>query len=372
MTSTLAPLPIPIPPNHVQQSTPYTASKKTVRRDLPTPEVLIKHLPLASNSDCFNTVHSLRRSVSNILHGNDKRLLVIVGECAIHDVSATTEFAEKLDPIAKEVSSTIQVVMRVYPEKPRTSPAWTGFVNDPKQDNSCDLFTGIFQTRELMLDILKLNLGIATEVLDPTIVPFFEDLVSWSCIGARTAISQPHRQLAACLPSPTGIKNPLDGSIADAINAILVARAKTVKIEANNNALQEVEYSGNQDAHLILRGGLEPNYDRKTINEAAIQLEKNNISTGIIVDCSHGNSKKKHENQPTVFTNVMRQRILGGSNIIKGVMLEASLVSGKQSITIPMTDRRYGQSITDECINFETTQELLLKAHRVLEKINRR
>jgi 3-deoxy-7-phosphoheptulonate synthase len=261
------------------------------------------------------------------------------------------------------------VVMRVYFEKPRTTVGWKGLINDPDLDDSCDMETGLYRARKLLLQINEMGLPVATEMLDPITPQYVADLVSWSAIGARTTESQTHRQMASGLSMPVGFKNSTDGNLGTAVNAMQAARAAQTFLGIDQEGRTcIVKTQGNAYGHVVLRGGDKPNYDPISIEETRLNLIKKGLPEAVIVDCSHANCHKKHQGQGNVFKNVLEQ-ILHGNEAVLGLMLESNLYEGSQKFTGDFSALKYGVSITDECISWETTEELLHEAHRRLSRV---
>ena len=309
-----------------------------------------------------------RNEIENIIKGNDKRLLFIVGPCSIHDETAGLEYASRLSEIAKIVSKEILVVMRVYFEKPRTTVGWKGLINDPNLDGSFDISNGLKRSREFLLKVNELGIPVATEFLDPFIPQYLADLVSWGAIGARTSESQTHREMASGLSVPVGFKNGTGGSNQIAIDAIISASSPHtfLGIDLDGNA-SIVHTKGNEVCHLVLRGGSNgPNYDEKSVKEAENQMKKSGLDPKIIIDCSHANSNKDHKKQPIVFENILTQKLKGNKSIV-GLMLESHINEGNQSLS-DSNNLKYGVSITDACINWETTNDLITDAQKKLKK----
>ena len=309
-----------------------------------------------------------RNEIENIIKGNDKRLLFIVGPCSIHDEAAGLEYALRLSELAKTVSKEILVVMRVYFEKPRTTVGWKGLINDPNLDGSFDISNGLKRSREFLLKVNELGIPVATEFLDPFIPQYLADLVSWGAIGARTSESQTHREMASGLSVPVGFKNGTGGSNQIAIDAIISASSPHtfLGIDLDGNA-SIVHTKGNEVCHLVLRGGSNgPNYDEKSVKEAENQIKKSGLDPKIIIDCSHANSNKDHKKQPIVFENILTQKLKGNKSIV-GLMLESHINEGNQSLSDP-NNLKYGVSITDACINWETTNDLITDAQKKLKK----
>ncbi len=321
-------------------------------RPLIAPAILEEEIPL---SDAGQTlIRKARGAISAILHGQDKRLLVIVGPCSIHDLDAAREYAARLAPVAAAVSERLCVVMRVYFEKPRTTVGWKGFINDPGIDDSYHVNAGLRGARQLLADVTAMGLPAATEFLDTTFGQYLTDFISWGAIGARTVESQIHRQLASGLSMPVGIKNATSGNIDVALDAIVAAqRSHLFPSLTKEGAPALLETTGNHDSHLVLRGGSQPNFDADSVAAAIAALSARHIDTGLVVDCSHGNSSKDHRRQPEVARAVVKQRRDGQAKLV-GCMLESHLIEGRQDD--PVT---YGQSITDACIGWEETHALL-------------
>lgn len=325
------------------------------RLDLLTPPQQLKHqLPLSGQAK--RTVLNSRSTIQNILNGQDKRLLVISGPCSIHDIDSAKEYATQLHKLHQELDEKIFIVMRVYFEKPRTNIGWKGLINDPDLNGTNNINLGLRKARSLLLWLAELGLPVATEALDPISPQYISDLISWAAIGARTTESQTHREMASGLSMPVGFKNSTDGSLENAINAILAASSPHSFIGIDNSGQTALLHTrGNPDCHIILRGGSQPNYDQQSIAECIDKLKQKKLNPALIVDCSHGNSSKDHNNQPRVMRDVVQQ-IVKGNQHIKGVMLESHLKEGNQPI---QTSLVYGQSITDSCISWQVTEKLL-------------
>jgi len=304
-------------------------------------------------------VASARARIRNILNGSDRRLLVVVGPCSIHDVKAAREYAEKLAKFRDGVSDALEIVMRVYFEKPRTTVGWKGLINDPHLNGTFDINYGIRMARGLLLDVAKLDLPSATELLDPIVPQYLADLISWTAIGARTTESQTHREMSSGLSMPVGFKNGTDGSIDVAINALLSARQPHRFLGVNNEGRASiVTTTGNPDGHIVLRGGKQgPNYDKVHVEAIANRLSDRKLLPYMMVDCSHDNSGQDYNLQPTVLQDIAEQ-VRNGSEHIVGIMLESHLNRGKQPLK-ELAKLEYGKSITDGCINFETTVDVL-------------
>ncbi|MBW4552799.1 MAG: 3-deoxy-7-phosphoheptulonate synthase [Aphanocapsa sp. GSE-SYN-MK-11-07L] len=338
-----------------------TSDLKVVEnRPLLSPETVLDELPITEAA--ASLVDETRDRIRNIMRGSDRRLLVVVGPCSIHDVAAACEYGQKLQQLRLDLADCLEIVMRVYFEKPRTSVGWKGLINDPHLDDSYDINSGLRLARKLLLDLTHLGLPTATELLDPIIPQYIADLISWTAIGARTTESQTHRQMASGLSMPVGFKNGTDGSLSSAVNAMLAARQQHHFLGINNAGLASiVTTAGNADTHLVLRGGKDgPNYDVANVKAAAQQLQRLAVNARIMIDCSHDNAAKDHLRQVTVLDEVSSQ-LLDGSQNIMGVMIESHLVAGKQSLPPDLNQLTYGQSITDPCVDFSTTTRMLEK-----------
>ena len=328
------------------------------------PRELKQKLPLSPEAE--QTIIEGREAIQRIINKEDKRILAIVGPCSIHDEKAALEYAERLVALQKKVKETIFLVMRVYFEKPRTTVGWKGLISDPELDGSCDMNAGLVKARRLTMQIAELGLPTATEMLEPITPQYLADVVCWSAIGARTTESQTHREMASGLSMPVGFKNGTDGKLSTAINALVAAQAAQTFLGIDQDGRTcIVQTGGNPFGHIVLRGGSRPNYDPISIEEARLMLITKNLPEAIIVDCSHANSHKKYQGQAIVWRNVVDQ-VVNGSESIIGLMLESNLHEGNQKFTGDRKALRYGVSITDECISWETTEELLVKAHEKL------
>ncbi len=326
-------------------------------RPLLSPAILEEDLPLGEAGATL--VQQGRRAAVEILHGRDDRLVAIVGPCSVHDPKAALEYAHKLKPVADRLAGDLLVVMRVYFEKPRTTVGWKGLINDPRLDGSFQVNTGLRLARQLMLDVNAAGLPIGTEFLDTTLGQYYADLVSWGAIGARTTESQIHRELASGLSMPVGFKNRTDGDLQVAVDAIVSARhPHCFPSLTREGAPAILATTGNPDCHLVLRGGAAgPNYDALHVTRSVALLTKAGAVASVLVDCSHGNSGKRHDQQPAVASDVAAQ-VAGGSRAIFGVMLESNLVGGAQKHE-PGRPLTYGQSITDACLGFGETVPVL-------------
>ena len=325
---------------------------------LSAPRVIKAALP--GNDATSATVAESRERIIRILRQEDPRLLVVVGPCSIHEEKGALEYAARLEALRKEFADRMEIVMRVYFEKPRTTIGWKGLINDPHLDGSQDIEAGLKIARRLLLEMVSTGLPAATEFLDPVVPQYIADLVTWAAIGARTTESQTHRQMASGLSMPIGYKNATDGSLQIAIDAMGAARHQHsfLGIEADG-ATSIVRTTGNPDGHVVLRGGrARTNYDAGSILEAEATLAKNNLPPVLMVDCSHANSAKQHARQEDVWHSVIEQRV-GGTRSLMGVMIESFLGDGNQPFPRPANELRYGVSITDACVSWETTERML-------------
>ena len=333
-----------------------------------TPEELKREIPLTDKAR--QTVAEGRQVIENILAGKDHRVLVVVGPCSIHDLAAANDYALRLKELAQKVSDTLFVVMRVYFEKPRTTVGWKGLINDPYMNDSFKITDGLHIGRKLLRDILEIGLPTATEALDPISPQYLQDLIAWSAIGARTTESQTHREMASGLSSSIGFKNGTDGGLTVAINALQsVANPHRFLGINSDGKVSIVTTRGNPNAHVVLRGGNgKPNYDSVSVSICEQQLEAANIKPNIMVDCSHANSNKDHNLQPLVLDNVSNQ-ILEGNKSIIGVMIESNINAGNQKLSSNPEEMEYGVSVTDACIDWETTEKSLTEMADKLREV---
>jgi len=335
---------------------------------MPSPAEIKARVPLTEAAAA--TVVEGRTVLGRILDREDPRLIVVVGPCSIHDPIAGMDYAKRLKALADEVADTLYIVMRVYFEKPRTTTGWKGFINDPHLDDSFRIVEGMERGRRFLRDVAEIGLPAATEALDPIAPQYYGDLVSWTAIGARTSESQTHREMASGLSTPVGFKNGTDGSLDAAINGILSAAAAHSFLGMNDRGEASIiRTGGNKYGHVVLRGGGgRPNYDSVSVKLAEQALAKGGLRQNLMVDCSHANSWKKPEYQPLVLRDVVHQIREGNSSII-GVMIESFIEAGNQPIPKDLTELRYGCSITDACVSWETTEEMLRHAHEVLAPV---
>ena len=334
-------------------------------RPLVSPNELHQRLPASETA--IRTASEGREAIRRVLTGEDSRFLVIVGPCSIHDEAAANEYAERLSTLAKELADRLLIVMRVYFEKPRTTVGWKGLIYDPHLDGSFEMEAGLTAARKLLLRMAELGLPAATEFLDPIVPQYLADLVSWVAIGARTTESQTHRQMASGLSMPVGFKNGTDGNSQIAIDAMLSARSPHgfLGIDAEGRTCI-VETTGNPHGHLVLRGGTGgANYEASTVEEVQRQLRSAGVPAQLMVDCSHANSDKDHTRQAIALRDVVGQRAAGNSDIA-GVMVESHLFPGRQALGDDPSKLAYGVSITDACIGWDETSELLTEAHAAL------
>jgi 3-deoxy-7-phosphoheptulonate synthase len=337
---------------------------------LATPEEVKRRMPLTARA--ADSVFKAREVVRSILERRDPRLFVVVGPCSIHDVAAAREYATRLKRLAAQVESTMLLIMRVYFEKPRTTVGWKGLINDPDMDDSFHIEKGILLARELLLYLAEMGLPAGTEALDPIMPQYLSELITWTAIGARTTESQTHREMASGLSTPVGFKNGTDGALATSINALQSVRHPHHFLGITQQGQSAVfRTRGNPHAHLVLRGGGgRANYDAVSIAVAERELTAASLPPTIVVDCSHGNSNKDPSLQPLIAENCVTQ-IVDGNRSIVGLMLESHLHAGSQAIPKDLTKLEYGVSITDACIDWPTTETLLLRLHRSLQTVRR-
>ncbi|MDX1455955.1 MAG: 3-deoxy-7-phosphoheptulonate synthase [Marinobacter sp.] len=333
-----------------------------------TPEALKAEMPLSDQAAA--TVERGRQAIYDIMDGKDHRLFIVVGPCSIHDVKAAREYAEKLKALADEVSDTLLIVMRVYFEKPRTTVGWKGLINDPHLDDTFDIEQGLHIGRRLLLDIAELGLPTATEALDPISPQYLQDTISWSAIGARTTESQTHREMSSGLSMAIGFKNGTDGSLDVAVNAMKSVSHPHSFLGINQEGqVSIIRTQGNAYGHVVLRGGGgKPNYDSVSVALCEQALDKAGLRNSIMVDCSHANSNKDPGLQPLVMQDIAHQ-ILEGNKSIQGLMVESHLNWGNQSIPDNLADLKYGVSITDACIDWETTEKAIREMRDKLKDV---
>ena len=332
---------------------------------LPAPAFVLSEIKRSDEEAAF--VAESRDTIRAILNRRDKRFLVIAGPCSIHDTKAGLEYARRFKDLAAELEDKIYLVMRVYFEKPRTTVGWKGLIMDPELDGTDNIPRGLMVARKFLREVIGLRIPTATEFLDPITPQYIADLISWSAIGARTSESQTHRQMASGLSMPIGIKNTISGDLKAAINAIGAAtRSQTFLGVSEQGVASAVSTSGNPDCHVILRGGENgPNHDEQSVQSALEQVDSAGFPPVVMIDASHANCGKRQERMPGVFEEIVQQRASGNHGIV-AAMLESNLVAGSQSFPRPLSDLTYGQSITDQCIDWETTEQLLHAAASAL------
>ncbi len=335
-------------------------------RPLVSPALLHHEFPMSG--DAATLVAEARDRIRHILYNEDRRLLVIVGPCSVHDIDAAYEYGQKLVNLRHELSGQLEIIMRVYFEKPRTNVGWKGLINDPHLDGSYDINTGLRLARKLLLDLAHLGLPAATELLDPVTPQYIADLIAWTAIGARTTESQTHREMASGLSMPIGFKNSTDGSLQAAMNAMVAASRPHHFLGINHSGLASiVTTTGNPDGHLVLRGGKGgPNFSSDHVAQAAEEMAKLKLNSRMMVDCSHANANKDHNRQVNVLDDIAAQ-VRAGSRHILGVMIESHLKAGNQSIPENLRELAYGQSITDACVDFDTTAAMLRQLASAVE-----
>jgi 3-deoxy-7-phosphoheptulonate synthase len=338
-----------------------------IRENIPltSPRDLKVEIPLPEQTARF--VYDSREAVKRILRGEDRRLFAVIGPCSIHHPDIASEYAQKLSKVARDVNDRILVIMRVYFEKPRTTVGWKGLINDPGLNDTFDMARGLKLARQILLNVNQAGLPAATEMLEPITPQYIADLITLASIGARTTESPTHRQMASGLSMPVGFKNSTEGSLEVATNAMKAAQAEHCFLGIDNDGKTcIVNTKGNDMSHLILRGGKDsPNYDAVSLAQASELLKNNDLLPRLVVDCSHANSRKDFRNQPLVWNDVLQQRIRGNEAIV-GLMLESNLKAGSQPLTTDLSKLEWGVSITDGCISFEQTEDLLRSAHQTL------
>jgi 3-deoxy-7-phosphoheptulonate synthase len=336
-------------------------------KELLPPVALLERFPLDENT--ADMILQTRQNIHNILHGQDDRLLVIIGPCSIHDTEAAMDYARRLLPLRQKYRDQLEIVMRVYFEKPRTTVGWKGLINDPNLDGSFQINDGLRKARKLLLDLNTLGMPASSEMLDMITPQYIADLLSWGAIGARTTESQVHREMASGLSFPVGFKNGTDGTVKIAIDAIGAAIAPHHFLSVNKYGHSAiVSTSGNPDCHLILRGGKAPNYSASDVAECKQALKKANLPETLMIDFSHANSSKQFKKQMDVCADVAGQ-IAGGEKAICGVMVESHINEGRQDLVDGVAPN-YGQSITDDCIGWEDTEALLAQLANAISQRN--
>tara|TARA_B100001027_G_scaffold78908_1_gene53927 strand:- start:2916 stop:3965 length:1050 start_codon:yes stop_codon:yes gene_type:complete len=331
------------------------------RKKVPAPYELVNKYPI--NDEISKLVFGTRNEISQILHDKDDRIFVVVGPCSIHDPQSAIEYAEKLSIENENFSENLLIIMRVYFEKPRTTVGWKGLINDPDINETYNIAKGVEMARKLLIEIAELGLPAGTEFLDPISPQYVTDIISWGAIGARTAESQIHRELASGLSCPIGIKNGTDGGLKAAIDGIQAANHSHVFLGATKEAdIAMLKTAGNNDTHIILRGGKVPNFDKESVENTLTALKEAEVNESVMIDASHGNSQKKYKQQIPVIESISEQ-ISNGNKNIKGVMIESHLNEGNQKIT---ENLNYGQSITDACMGWDDTLMCLKKLNNAV------
>lgn len=331
----------------------YVASEEL----LPTPRQVKAHLPVSERAS--ETVAFGRSALRGIITREDPRQFVVVGPCSIHDLQAAKEYAERLRELAEAVKDRLCLVMRVYFTKPRTTVGWKGFINDPYLDDTFRIADGLHKAREFLIEVAELGLPVGTEALDSIVPQYLDDLLSWTAIGARTTESQTHREMASGLSTPVGFKNGTDGNIGVAVNALQTVSQPHAFLGINQDGQCCVLTTrGNPYGHIILRGGSRPNYDSVSVSLTEQAIAKAGVNSAIVIDCSHGNSLKNHELQPVVLKDCIHQ-IIEGNHSIVGMMLESNLHAGRQDVPSDRSELQYGVSITDACMDWESTEQLI-------------
>lgn len=325
---------------------------------LATPRALKAELPVSEAAN--RTVVTGRQRVTRILTQQDPRFLVVIGPCSIHDPEGALEYGRRLSVLRRELAGQLEIVMRVYFEKPRTTIGWKGLINDPHLDGSYDIEGGVRTARKLLISLAEMGLPAATEFLDPIIPQYIDDLVSWAAVGARTTESQTHREMASGLSMPVGFKNGTDGGLQIAVDAMVSARSCHSFLGIDQDGITSIiRTTGNPVGHLVLRGGrTQPNYDSGSIHEAESRLALAGLPPVVMVDCSHANSSKQHTRQEEVWHSIVEQRVSGTTSLI-GAMIESNLFEGNQPFPRKSATLRYGVSITDACIGWETTERMM-------------
>ena len=331
------------------------------RKKVPAPYELVNKYPI--NDEISKLVYGTRNEISQILHDKDDRIFVVVGPCSIHDPQSAIEYAEKLSIENENFSENLLIIMRVYFEKPRTTVGWKGLINDPDINETYNIAKGVEMARKLLIEIAELGLPAGTEFLDPISPQYVTDIISWGAIGARTAESQIHRELASGLSCPIGIKNGTDGGLKAAIDGIQAANHSHVFLGATKEAdIAMLKTAGNNDTHIILRGGKVPNFNKESVENTLTALKEAEVNESVMIDASHGNSQKKFKQQIPVIESISEQ-ISNGNKNIKGVMIESHLNEGNQKIT---ENLNYGQSITDACMGWDDTLMCLKKLNNAV------
>ena len=337
-------------------------------KELAPPSHAMREFPITA--DISALVYGARQACHRILHGMDDRLIVVIGPCSIHDPKAALDYARKLLPLRERLQGELEIIMRVYFEKPRTTVGWKGLINDPDLDGSCNINKGLRMARNVLMDVNALGLPAGCEFLDMITPQYIADLVAWGAIGARTTESQVHRELASGLSCPVGFKNGTDGNIRIAVDAMKAASQPHHFLSVTKGGHSAIVSTlGNEDCHVILRGGKTPNYDAASVAAACEELAKSGLAQRLMIDASHANSSKKPENQPAVCDDIARQLEAGDSRIV-GVMVESHLVGGRQDLVAGQT-LVYGQSITDGCIDWDASEKVLQRLAQAVKERRR-
>jgi len=332
-----------------------------------SPNDLSKKLPITQKGK--RNIMAGREVVSDILSGKDSRLMVIVGPCSIHNLEAAKEYAHKLKTLSEELKESLYIVMRVYFEKPRTTIGWKGLISDPDMDNSLDVDKGLYQSRQYLTWLAELGMPAATEALNPITPQYLADLISWCAIGARTTESQTHREMSSGLSMTVGFKNGTDGNLKMAVNAIKACSSPQSFLGINDEGqISTFKAKGNKSSHIILRGGIKPNYHSEDVERCEKLLQQNDLPERIMVDCSHDNSNQDYRLQGNVVEEIGTQ-IIAGNKSIFGIMLESNLFSGNQKILDNQNEMKYGVSVTDGCIDWEETQSVLRRLAETISNI---
>lgn len=342
-----------------------TGRDRLISESLPTPHALCH--ALSASKEQLQFIGKARCQLRRALSGEDPRLILIIGPCSIHDITAALEYATKLQRLARDVASHFFIVMRVYFEKARTIAGWKGFLYDPFLDGSDAITTGLFHTRQLLLNLAQMQVPSAAEFLDPVAALYFQDLITWGCIGARTTSSQIHRQLAASLPMPVGFKNSTEGEVELAINGVLAASMPHTYLGVTpEGSLAALKASGNKDGHIVLRGGKRgSNYHASAVSEALSALHNAALPQRLLVDCAHGNARPCHKLQKIAFRSIIDQ-VIAGNDKIRGILVESHINAGSQILGRDPKALRYAVSLTDPCMDWKATEQLILAAAELL------
>lgn len=346
---------------------PHLFDVTSTLEPLPSPRELVESLPASASHHVF--VRQARQAIVDILSGKSSRILLVVGPCSIHDTGAAKDFAKKLHALSERVSDRFLLVMRAYFEKPRTGLGWKGLLYDPAMDGSNNLLQGLMCSRQLLRDLAEMGVPAATEFLDPSTPLYLGDLISWGSVGSRTTESQPHRQMISSLHTPTGFKNATNGCLEIAVNALLVAQTPHTFIGLSpEGRVSVVRSRGNPHCHMILRGGITPNYDPLSVRGAIDLLQRKGLNAKVVIDCSHDNSGKDPMQQPVVFRSAIEQ-ILAGNQSIVGMIVESHHKGGRQALGVNQAKICGQQSVTDACLSWNATEEMILQAYYALRNM---